>query len=124
VESAAVIKIQPFTESSAESFPAELAAAADAKSECYSQTPPFAMSFAPSTEPQLPRVLMFHCWYRIMLFSKALQRQQVMAITSSLRPKQHSRRITVCLKKGKMEEMTLQIWKERGRPIWLEDRPH
>jgi hypothetical protein len=54
VKSAAVIKIQPFTESSAESFPAELAAAADAKSECYSQTPPpFAMSFAPSTEPQL-----------------------------------------------------------------------
>ncbi|KAL3598220.1 hypothetical protein D5086_006138 [Populus alba] len=82
------------------------------------------MSFAPSTEPQLSQVLMFDCWYRIMLFSKALQRHQVMAITSSLRPKQHSRRITVCLKKGKMEEMTLQIWKERGRPIWLEDRPH
>jgi hypothetical protein len=61
VESAVVIKIQPFTESSAESFPAELAAAADAKSECYSRTPPpFAMSFAPSTEPQLPQVLMFH----------------------------------------------------------------
>jgi hypothetical protein len=92
VESAAVIKIQPFTESSAESFPAELAAAADAKSECYSQTPPpFAMSFAPSTEPQLSQVLMFHCWYRIMLFSKALQRQQGMTITSSLKPKQHSR---------------------------------
>jgi len=56
VESAVVIKIQSFTESSAESF-----AAADAKSECYSRTPPpFAMSFAPSTEPQLPQVLMFH----------------------------------------------------------------
>ncbi|KAL3598193.1 hypothetical protein D5086_006111 [Populus alba] len=71
------------------------------------------MSFAPSTEPQLSQVLMFDCWYRIMLFSKALQRHQVMAITSSLRPKQHSRRITVCLKKGKMEEDTSNMEGER-----------
>ncbi|KAJ6942193.1 hypothetical protein NC652_008108 [Populus alba x Populus x berolinensis] len=64
VESAAIIKIQPSAESSTESFPAELVAAADAKSECYSQTPPpFAMSFAPSTQPQLPQSIVFSWLY-------------------------------------------------------------